>query len=207
MRRRARRAARDPRARPAGQRARRRATGSAQRFERAGASIRSSATSGARGCSRRSSSCATGRPRNASPMRRPSAPGSGRRALAHGLLCRFDPHWIAFGPPLVVTAEQIDEMVGDPRPQPRRGAAELKPARRTASGRADRSRMRPMIPHVRRTGSVLDVSPVRDGTCSGNSAGRSVVFTTLVIVGGLILHLVLRPRATAASPGPATPSS
>jgi adenosylmethionine-8-amino-7-oxononanoate aminotransferase len=35
----------------------------------------------------------------------------GRRALGYGLLCRFDPHWIAFGPPLVVTAEQIDEMV------------------------------------------------------------------------------------------------
>jgi adenosylmethionine-8-amino-7-oxononanoate aminotransferase len=35
----------------------------------------------------------------------------GRRALENGLLCRFDPHWIAFGPPLVVTAEQIEEMV------------------------------------------------------------------------------------------------
>ena len=35
----------------------------------------------------------------------------GRRALEHGLLCRFDPHWIAFGPPLVSTSEQIDEMV------------------------------------------------------------------------------------------------
>jgi adenosylmethionine-8-amino-7-oxononanoate aminotransferase len=35
----------------------------------------------------------------------------GRRALANGLLCRFDPHWLAFGPPLVVTGEQIDEMV------------------------------------------------------------------------------------------------
>jgi adenosylmethionine-8-amino-7-oxononanoate aminotransferase len=35
----------------------------------------------------------------------------GRRALDHGLLCRFDPHWIAFGPPLTVTAEQIDDMV------------------------------------------------------------------------------------------------
>src|SRR5947209_15589540 len=35
----------------------------------------------------------------------------GKRALENGLLCRFDPHWIAFGPPLVVTAEQIDEMV------------------------------------------------------------------------------------------------
>ena len=35
----------------------------------------------------------------------------GRRALKSGLLCRFDPHWIAFGPPLVSTAEQIDEML------------------------------------------------------------------------------------------------
>src|SRR3954453_516228 len=35
----------------------------------------------------------------------------GRRALEHGLLCRFDPHWIAFGPPLIVTAEQVDAMV------------------------------------------------------------------------------------------------
>jgi adenosylmethionine-8-amino-7-oxononanoate aminotransferase len=35
----------------------------------------------------------------------------GRRALDHGLLCRFDPHWIAFGPPLVVTADEVDAMV------------------------------------------------------------------------------------------------
>ncbi|MHC5541792.1 aminotransferase family protein, partial [Singulisphaera rosea] len=35
----------------------------------------------------------------------------GRRALEQGLLCRFDPHWIAFGPALVVTEEQIDEMI------------------------------------------------------------------------------------------------
>lgn len=35
----------------------------------------------------------------------------GRRALEHGLLCRFDPHWIAFGPALIVTPEQIDEMI------------------------------------------------------------------------------------------------
>jgi len=35
----------------------------------------------------------------------------GRRALENGLLCRFDPHWLAFGPPLVTTSEQIDEMV------------------------------------------------------------------------------------------------
>src|SRR5205807_5484062 len=35
----------------------------------------------------------------------------GRRALENGLLCRFDPNWIALGPPLVSTAAQIDEMV------------------------------------------------------------------------------------------------
>jgi adenosylmethionine-8-amino-7-oxononanoate aminotransferase len=35
----------------------------------------------------------------------------GRRALANGLLCRFDPHWMAFGPPLVATAEHIDELL------------------------------------------------------------------------------------------------
>lgn len=35
----------------------------------------------------------------------------GKRCLANGLLCRFDPHWLAFGPPLVSTAEQIDEML------------------------------------------------------------------------------------------------
>jgi adenosylmethionine-8-amino-7-oxononanoate aminotransferase len=35
----------------------------------------------------------------------------GRRALANGLLCRFDPNWLAFGPALVVTAEQLDEML------------------------------------------------------------------------------------------------
>ena len=35
----------------------------------------------------------------------------GRRALENGLLCRFDPNWIAFGPPLVSTAEEIDAML------------------------------------------------------------------------------------------------
>src|SRR4051812_20524354 len=35
----------------------------------------------------------------------------GRRAFQNGLLCRFDPNWIAFGPPLISTADQIDEMV------------------------------------------------------------------------------------------------
>jgi len=35
----------------------------------------------------------------------------GRRALELGLLCRFDPHWIAFGPPLIAQDEHIDEML------------------------------------------------------------------------------------------------
>jgi adenosylmethionine-8-amino-7-oxononanoate aminotransferase len=35
----------------------------------------------------------------------------GRRALQNGMLCRFDPHWIAFGPALTFAAEQIDELL------------------------------------------------------------------------------------------------
>ena len=35
----------------------------------------------------------------------------GRRALQNGLITRFDPHWIALGPPLTVTEEQIDQML------------------------------------------------------------------------------------------------
>jgi adenosylmethionine-8-amino-7-oxononanoate aminotransferase len=35
----------------------------------------------------------------------------GKRALANGLLLRFDPHWIAFGPPLIVTEADLDQMV------------------------------------------------------------------------------------------------
>lgn len=35
----------------------------------------------------------------------------GRRALANGLLCRFDPHWLAFGPALNSSSEQIEEML------------------------------------------------------------------------------------------------
>ncbi len=45
----------------------------------------------------------------------PTNPGFGlqvgRRALANGLLCRFDPHWLAFGPALNVTEGQLDEML------------------------------------------------------------------------------------------------
>jgi adenosylmethionine-8-amino-7-oxononanoate aminotransferase len=36
----------------------------------------------------------------------------GKQALRNGLLLRFDPHWIAFGPPLIVTEADIDQMVG-----------------------------------------------------------------------------------------------
>lgn len=35
----------------------------------------------------------------------------GRRALRNGLLTRFDPHWLALGPPLIVNEQQIDEIV------------------------------------------------------------------------------------------------
>ena len=46
----------------------------------------------------------------------PANPGFGvrvgRRALQNGLLCRFDPHWLAFGPALNVTEGQLDEMLG-----------------------------------------------------------------------------------------------
>lgn len=35
----------------------------------------------------------------------------GRRALQHGMLTRFDPHWLAVAPPLTIDAEQIDEIV------------------------------------------------------------------------------------------------
>ncbi|MGE5849769.1 MAG: aspartate aminotransferase family protein [Candidatus Methylomirabilota bacterium] len=35
----------------------------------------------------------------------------GKQALRNGLLLRFDPHWIAFGPPLIVSTRDIDTMV------------------------------------------------------------------------------------------------
>jgi adenosylmethionine-8-amino-7-oxononanoate aminotransferase len=36
----------------------------------------------------------------------------GKRALHNGLLLRYDPTWVAFGPPLIVTTGDIDRMVG-----------------------------------------------------------------------------------------------
>lgn len=35
----------------------------------------------------------------------------GRRALEKGVLFRFDPHWLAFGPPLIVSAAEIDRLL------------------------------------------------------------------------------------------------
>ena len=35
----------------------------------------------------------------------------GRRALANGLLTRFDPHWLAVAPPLIVEEDQIDQIL------------------------------------------------------------------------------------------------
>jgi L-2,4-diaminobutyrate transaminase len=35
----------------------------------------------------------------------------GRRALQNGLLTRFDPHWLAIGPPLILTDEQADQII------------------------------------------------------------------------------------------------
>jgi adenosylmethionine-8-amino-7-oxononanoate aminotransferase len=35
----------------------------------------------------------------------------GRRALENGLLFRFDPHWLAFGPALISTPEDIDQIL------------------------------------------------------------------------------------------------
>ena len=70
----------------------------------------------------------------------------GRRALEHGLLCRFDPHWIAFGPPLVVTAEQIDEMVAILD----RSLGEVLSEVESTAGAASSSDMRRRVaPHVR----------------------------------------------------------
>ena len=36
----------------------------------------------------------------------------GKAALANGLLIRFEPEWIAFAPPLVMTDEELDMMAG-----------------------------------------------------------------------------------------------
>ena len=34
----------------------------------------------------------------------------GQQALRNGLLTRFDPHWMAFGPPLTINEEEVDQI-------------------------------------------------------------------------------------------------
>ena len=74
-------------------------------------STASSATSAARGCFQAIEFVRDLATKEPFPAEMAFGVQVGRRALENGLLCRFDPHWIAFGPPLVSTAEQIDEMV------------------------------------------------------------------------------------------------
>ncbi|MCO6454693.1 MAG: aspartate aminotransferase family protein [Pirellulaceae bacterium] len=50
-------------------------------------------------------------PRTRQRFEHPLGVEIGRRALRHGLLTRFDPHWIAFGPPLIVRPDEIDQMI------------------------------------------------------------------------------------------------
>ena len=45
------------------------------------------------------------------PFDVPIATLIGRRALQNGLLTRFDPHWLAVGPPLVITEAEANEIV------------------------------------------------------------------------------------------------
>ncbi len=59
--------------------------------------------------------------RRRSPSRDGFGVQVGRRALANGLLCRFDPHWIAFGPPLDLDGRADRRDGRDPGPEPRRG--------------------------------------------------------------------------------------
>lgn len=35
----------------------------------------------------------------------------GHRALDNGLLTRFDPTWIALGPPLIISESEVDQMI------------------------------------------------------------------------------------------------
>ena len=97
----------------------------------------------------------------------------GRRALEHGLLCRFDPHWIAFGPPLIVTAEQIDEMVAilDRSIGEVLGELEIERAPASASRADNHETDHPPRPG---TGAALDVPPVREVPALGVplAAGR-----------------------------------
>jgi adenosylmethionine-8-amino-7-oxononanoate aminotransferase len=45
------------------------------------------------------------------PADRPIGQLIGRRALDNGLLTRFDPHWMAFGPPLTISEREVDQIL------------------------------------------------------------------------------------------------
>jgi adenosylmethionine-8-amino-7-oxononanoate aminotransferase len=45
------------------------------------------------------------------PLDRPIGQLIGRRALENGLLTRFDPTWMAFGPPLIVNTREVDQIL------------------------------------------------------------------------------------------------
>ena len=131
----------------------------------------------------------------------------GRRALAHGLLCRFDPHWIAFGPPLVVTAEQIDEMVAILDRSLGEVLGELEIDR---AGVARELRwatvMRPMIPRVRAPVRLLMyLRFVR--YLLWEFRWPLVIFTVAGAGRRADPPPVLRPRGACRSPAPAMPSS
>ena len=134
LRRRDRRAARDPRARPAAATPASRASACGPASRRWPRSTASSATSAARGCSRPIEFVRDRGHQGAVPAELAFGVRVGRRALENGLLCRFDPHWIAFGPPLVVHGRADRRDGGDPRPEPRRGAEQRDPRGRRAGG-------------------------------------------------------------------------
>ncbi|MDG6939400.1 MAG: aspartate aminotransferase family protein, partial [Nitrososphaerota archaeon] len=35
----------------------------------------------------------------------------GKKALGKGLILRYDPHWIAFAPPLIIGKQEVDQMM------------------------------------------------------------------------------------------------
>ena len=106
-----RRAARDPRARPVRQCPRSGRT-APRRFRAAGRQARRHRRHPRQGtAARRSSSSRDVKTKEQFPADVAFGVRVGRRALANGLLCRFDPHWIAFGPPLIVD-ERADRRDG-----------------------------------------------------------------------------------------------
>ncbi|GAG46058.1 unnamed protein product [marine sediment metagenome] len=57
------------------------------------------------------SSCRIWKTRRAFPPERRFGKRAEKRLMDAGLILRCDPNWIAFGPPLITTLDQADEMV------------------------------------------------------------------------------------------------